>query len=551
MVCGKGNGNDSILSFILHSPAPLYAAVKLSHHYRAESSKFKERSKDLIAAGDACEELALDILTLACTNDASLLLNATDDSGKPFLDVLVECEQKQCVAHTAVQSYLGSKWRAGRNWSISKVLAIFFVAFVLPPVWVALSLPWNNNYSRVPLVKFICQLISHLYFMLLFVFMLVIPWGKSSDDLIPAWYEILLLFWLCGLVLTELTDPKNSRGLGRVPLFVISLSAIGILIHLFAIPFESGTRVNLLYARNQLFAIAMFLTFVQLLDFLTFHHLFGPWGVIIGNLMQDLARFVVILLIFILGFTVHIAAVTKPEMANLHQVQHNLIEIFRLLFFSLFGSADGDILNELIHDRNNIPAFSKVLVQIVFGLYSLITIVVLINLLIAMMSDTYQRIQAQSDLEWKFGRAKLIRKLERSTRTPAPLNLLTTAVMYLKLARKLKCRCCRPDIMEILHEETSDQVPMTKFVSTNSVGPDLSSGVITSGNQGNQRIENVVNWERIVRKFKALRGMEDKEEMTVQEMIAVDNEVLTEKSVHDIKELVEGLLKKMNKASPT
>lgn len=92
---------------------------------------------------------------------------------------------------------------------------------------------------------------------------------------------------------------------------------------------------------------------------------------------------------------------------------------------------------------------------------------------------------------------------------------------------------------------------MTKFVSTNSVGPDLSSGVITSGNQGNQRIENVVNWERIVRKFKALRGMEDKEEMTVQEMIAVDNEVLTEKSVHDIKELVEGLLKKMNKASST
>ena len=556
MVCGKGNGNDSIMSFILHSPAPLYAAVKLSHHYRTESSKFKERSKDLIAAGDACEELALDILTLACTNDASQLLNATDDSGKPFLDVLVECEQKHCVAHTAVQSYLGSKWRAGRNWRISKVLAIFFVAFISPPVWVALSLPWNNNYSRVPLVKFICQLISHLYFMLLFVCMLVFPWDKSSTDLTPAWYEILLLFWLCGLVLTQLTDPKNTRGLGRVPLFVICLSTVGILIHLSAFPFEDATRVDLLYARNQLFAVAMFLTFIQLLDFLTFHHLFGPWGVIIGNLMQDLARFVVILLIFILGFTVHIAAVTKPGFSHtqdhsdraykvrLDKVRENLVEIFRLLFFSLFGSASTELLDNLT--ENNIPSFSKVLVYMVYGLYSLITIVVLINLLIAMMSDTYQRIQAQSDLEWKFGRAKLIRKLERSTRTPAPLNLLTTAVTYLKHVRKVKCRCCRPDIMEILHEENSDHLSMTKFTSTNSVSPDFPSGVINASNHNNQRIEHVVNWERIVRKFKALRGMEDKEEMAVPEVIAVDGEALTEKSVRDIKEMVEGLLKKIN-----
>lgn len=564
MVCGKGNGNESILSFILHSPAPLYAAVKLSHHYRTESEKFKERSKDLIAAGNACEELALDILTLACTNDASLLLNATDNSGKPFLDVLVECEQKHCVAHTAVQSYLGHKWRAGRNWSVSKVLLIFFAAFLLPPIWLALSLPWNNNYSRVPLMKFICQLISHLYFMLLFVFMLVIPWNKSSDDLTPAWYEVLLLFWLGGLVLTQLTDPKNTRGLGRVPLFIIVLSAIGILLHLSAIPREGVSRVNTMYARNQVFAIAMFLTFVQLLDFLTFHHLFGPWGVIIGNLMQDLARFIVILLIFILGFTAHLAAVTKPgffyEPANqsdtvaskrgLSSVGRNLVEIFKLLFFSLFGSTDEGILSRLT--EKNIPAFSKVLVEIVFGLYSLVTVVVLINLLIAMMSDTYQRIQAQSDLEWKFGRAKLIRKLERSTRTPAPLNLLTTVVAYLGFACKVKCQCCRPDIFELLHEEANDQVAMTKLGRVNSVAPDpYNSGVIAGAVHNNKRIEHVVKWEVIVRKFKALRGMEGKEDATVQEVIPRDVGQLTEKSVHDIKELVEGLLKKMNPAPQT
>lgn len=557
MVCGKGNGNESIVSFILHTPAPLYAAVKLSNHFRTESTKFKERSKDLVTAGDACEELAVDILTLACADDANKLLNAVDDSGKPFLDVLVECEQKLCVAHTAVQSYLGSKWRAGRNWKISKVLFIFFVAFIFPPIWICLSLPWNNNYSRVPLVKFICQLISHLYFMLLFVATLVIPWGKSVEDLIPAWYEILLLFWLSGQVLKQLSDPRNARGLGRVPFFVICLAVIGIFIHLGAIFVEGEDRRNMMYARNQVLAVAMFLTFVQLLDFLTFHHLFGPWGVIIGNLMQDLARFIVILLIFMLGFTAHLAAVTKPRILNdtkpnymdeakMSKVRQNILDIFTTLFFSLFGSADTQKLYNLTKiPEDGIPEFSVVLVRIVFGLYSLVTIVVLVNLLIAMMSDTYQRIQSQSDLEWKFGRAKLIRKLEGTTRTPAPLNLFTTAVTYFQLFRKVKCRCCRPDIMEILHEEASDDVAMHKFTSTNSVSPETVIGPFNDSQTA--KIEDVVNWDGIVKKFKALRGMVEKEEPTAPE---VTTEVaVADKSVRDIKELVEGFLKKINVSS--
>lgn len=43
----------------------------------------------------------------------------------------------------------------------------------------------------------------------------------------------------------------------------------------------------------------------------------------------------------------------------------------------------------------------------------LVTVIVLINLLIAMMSDTYQNIQSQSDIEWKYGLSKLIRNMQK------------------------------------------------------------------------------------------------------------------------------------------
>lgn len=59
-------------------------------------------------------------------------------------------------------------------------------------------------------------------------------------------------------------------------------------------------------------AIALLLASVQLLDFLSFHHLFGPWAVIIGKLMVDLGRFLVILLIFVFGFSMYVAAIYNP-----------------------------------------------------------------------------------------------------------------------------------------------------------------------------------------------------------------------------------------------
>lgn len=67
-----------------------------------------------------------------------------------------------------------------------------------------------------------------------------------------------------------------------------------------------------MYLRNQMFAISFLLACVQILDFLSFHHLFGPWAIIIGDLMKDLARFLAVLGIFVFGFSMHIVALNQP-----------------------------------------------------------------------------------------------------------------------------------------------------------------------------------------------------------------------------------------------
>lgn len=69
---------------------------------------------------------------------------------------------------------------------------------------------------------------------------------------------------------------------------------------------------TLVYCRNQCFALSFLLSCVQILDFLSFHHLFGPWAIIIGDLMKDLGRFLVVLAIFVFGFSMHIVALNQP-----------------------------------------------------------------------------------------------------------------------------------------------------------------------------------------------------------------------------------------------
>lgn len=110
MICSKNHNNRPIEEFILVSPAPVDTAAKLSYIFINLSSKEKERAKDLIAAGKHCETMATELLALAAGADsAGRVLTATDRRNVEFLDVLIENEQKEVIAHTVVQRYLQVK----------------------------------------------------------------------------------------------------------------------------------------------------------------------------------------------------------------------------------------------------------------------------------------------------------------------------------------------------------------------------------------------------------------------------------------------------------
>ncbi|XP_076629280.1 short transient receptor potential channel 4 [Colletes latitarsis] len=190
-----------------------------------------------------------------------------------------------------------------------------------------------------------------------------------------------------------------------------------------------------------------------------------------------------------------------------------------LLFFAIFGQTTHE---QFKVDSSMQPEWTTVLFKLTFGIYMLVSVVVLINLLIAMMSDTYQRIQAQSDIEWKYGLSKLIRNMHRTSTAPSPLNLLTTWLAYLyKICKKRAVNKQRPSLVRLMGLQRNDTLsPRTRMgakwlskVKKTQVGhkDSVALSVVHLSPLGSQlsfsnavRIDNVVDWEAVRRKYRDL-----------------------------------------------
>lgn len=263
--------------------------------------------------------MATELLALAAGSDsAGKILTAIDRRNVEFLDVLIENEQKEVVAHTVVQRYLQELWRGSLNWAGWRTMLLLLAFIVIPPVWVIFTLPLGHKYNKIPIIKFMSYLTSHIFLMLLLMVVGITPiYPVVRPSLLPYWYEWALLVWLSGLLLFELTNPSDKSGLGSIKILVLLFGMAGVGVHVSGLTFVAKTYwPTLMYCRNQCFALSFLLACVQILDFLSFHHLFGPWAIIIGNLLQDLARFLAVLAIFVFGFSMHIVA--------LNQSFHNL-----------------------------------------------------------------------------------------------------------------------------------------------------------------------------------------------------------------------------------
>ena len=120
----------------------------------------------------------------------------------------------------------GELWKGNlQSWASYKMVLFSAALMTIFPVWVIFSLPLDNKYNKTPFVRFVCNLTSHIYFMIIQICVACWPiYPIYRQTMMPYWIEWLLVVWLSGLLLEQLSEQQDRSGLAAIK--VLNLSGI-------------------------------------------------------------------------------------------------------------------------------------------------------------------------------------------------------------------------------------------------------------------------------------------------------------------------------------
>ena len=133
-------------------------------------------------------------------------------------------------------------------------------------------------------------------------------------------------------------------------------------------------------------------------------------------MFKDIALWTLVSLVFTGGFTVAFVAISDP--AAVHASPDHPITVPMWAMLGVFDVHEVDRWN---------PGIGAILLW----LYVVVAQIILVNLLIAMMGDTFGTIKERADEEWKFGRIRSVMEAtERMHPVPPPFNLPITFLAF-------------------------------------------------------------------------------------------------------------------------
>uniref|UniRef100_A0A673AXM9 Transient receptor potential cation channel subfamily C member 6 n=1 Tax=Sphaeramia orbicularis TaxID=375764 RepID=A0A673AXM9_9TELE len=417
------------------------------------------------------------------------------------LKLAIKYEVKKFVAHPNCQQQLLSIWYENlsgvrQQATAVKILLVLGVAVGLPVLALIYWIAPTSKMGKLlcgPFLKFVAHAASFIIFLCLLVLNTADRFEGTS--LLPnmtlhdhplqlfrmkttpfTWMEILIISWVIGKIWEEcrdiwsqdireyISEPWNLLDFSILTIFMTSFIArLMAFWHAYSaqcyvdkhykhyadlsnvtLPFDIQyfqlARVNWMPSDPQLiseglYAIAVVLSFSRIAYILPANESFGPLQISLGRTVKDIFKFLVIFITVFVAFMVGMFNLYSYYLgAKYNDAFTTVEESFKTLFWAIFG------LSEVKSVVINIDhKFIENIGYILYGVYNIIMVVVLLNMLIAMFNSSFQEIQDDADVEWKFARAKLwFSYFENGGTLPVPFNLVPSPKAVASLLSRMK-----------------------------------------------------------------------------------------------------------------
>uniref|UniRef100_A0A8C0BIV3 Transient receptor potential cation channel subfamily C member 4 n=1 Tax=Buteo japonicus TaxID=224669 RepID=A0A8C0BIV3_9AVES len=472
----------------LSSEDPFLTAFQLSWELQELSKVENEFKSEYEELSRQCKQFAKDLLDQTrSSRELEIILNYRDDnslieeqSGNDLarLKLAIKYRQKEFVAQPNCQQLLASRWYdefpgwRRRHWAV-KMLTCVVIGLLFPVFSVCYLIAPKSPlglFIRKPFIKFICHTASYLTF--LFLLLLASQHIARSDVRLqgppPTIVEWMILPWVLGFIWGEIKQMwdgglqdyihdwwnlmdfvMNSLYLATISLKIVAFSKYSGLV-----PRESWDMWHPTLVAEALFAIANIFSSLRLISLFTANSHLGPLQISLGRMLLDILKFLFIYCLVLLAFANGLNQLyfyyETDELGNCKGIrcekQNNafstLFETLQSLFWSIFG-----LINLYVTNVNAKHEFTEFVGATMFGTYNVISLVVLLNMLIAMMNNSYQLIADHADIEWKFARTKLwMSYFEEGGTLPTPFNVIPSPKSLWYLVKWLWRHLCKKKI---------------------------------------------------------------------------------------------------------
>ncbi|MEJ1277513.1 transient receptor potential cation channel subfamily C member 4 [Cricetulus griseus] len=383
--------------------------------------------------------------------------------------------ESKFVAQPNCQQLLASRWYdefpgwRRRHWAV-KMVTCFIIGLLFPVFSVCYLIAPKSPlglFIRKPFIKFICHTASYLTF--LFLLLLASQHIDRSDlnrqGPPPTIVEWMILPWVLGFIWGEIKQMWDGGlqdyihdwwnlmdfVMNSLYLATISLKIVAFVKYSALNPRESWDMWHPTLVAEALFAIANIFSSLRLISLFTANSHLGPLQISLGRMLLDILKFLFIYCLVLLAFANGLNQLYfyYEETKGLSckgircEKQNNafstLFETLQSLFWSIFG-----LINLYVTNVKAQHEFTEFVGATMFGTYNVISLVVLLNMLIAMMNNSYQLIADHADIEWKFARTKLwMSYFEEGGTLPTPFNVIPSPKSLWYLVKWIWTHLCK------------------------------------------------------------------------------------------------------------
>ncbi|XP_030631844.1 short transient receptor potential channel 5a [Chanos chanos] len=473
----------------LSSEDPILTAFRLGWELKELSKVENEFRQEYEELSQQCKRFAKDLLDQArSSRELETILNHRDDQSEELdprecrdlakLKLAIKYHQKEFVAQPNCQQLLATLWYDGfpgwrrRHWAV-KLVTCFIIGLLFPAFSLAYLLAPKSSlglFIKKPFIKFICHTASYLtfLFLLLLASQHIARTNLHMQGPPPTVVEWMILPWVLGFIWAEIKEMWDGGfteyvhdwwnlmdfAMNSLYLATISLKIVAYVKYNSSRPREEWEMWHPTLIAEALFAIANIFSSLRLISLFTANSHLGPLQISLGRMLLDILKFLFIYCLVLLAFAnglnqlyFYYETQASEEPNNCKGIrcerQNNafstLFETLQSLFWSIFG-----LLNLYVTNVKARHEFTEFVGATMFGTYNVISLVVLLNMLIAMMNNSYQLIADHADIEWKFARTKLwMSYFDEGGTLPPPFNIIPSPKSIWYLCLWMHSRLCR------------------------------------------------------------------------------------------------------------